>query len=56
MSIYPSRSSLDVEETTGLDLIDTGGCGGLLRPDVVWFGEVPPLMGEIARHITNVIC
>lgn len=29
-----------------------GRCGGLLRPDVVWFGEVPPLMGEIARHIT----
>lgn len=29
-----------------------GSCGGLLRPDVVWFGEVPPLMGEIARHIT----
>lgn len=29
-----------------------GQCGGLLRPDVVWFGEVPPLMGEIARHIT----
>lgn len=29
-----------------------GRCGGLLRPDVVWFGEVPPLMGEIARKIT----
>lgn len=29
-----------------------GKCGGLLRPDVVWFGEVPPLMGEIARKIT----
>ena len=30
-----------------------GRCGGLLRPDVVWFGEVPPLMGEIARQITK---
>lgn len=29
-----------------------GKCGGLLRPDVVWFGEVPPLMGEVARKIT----
>lgn len=29
-----------------------GRCGGLLRPDVVWFGEVPPLMGEIARKMT----
>jgi NAD-dependent deacetylase sirtuin 5 len=29
-----------------------GKCGGLLRPDVVWFGEVPPLMGEISRKIT----
>jgi len=29
-----------------------GKCGGLLRPDVVWFGEIPPLMGEIARKIT----
>ncbi|PPQ71595.1 hypothetical protein CVT24_006455 [Panaeolus cyanescens] len=29
-----------------------GRCGGLLRPDVVWFGEVPPLMGEIARKVT----
>lgn len=29
-----------------------GQCGGLLRPDVVWFGEVPPLMGEVAREVT----
>lgn len=29
-----------------------GRCGGLLRPDVVWFGEVPPRMGEIGREIT----
>lgn len=29
-----------------------GRCGGPLRPDVVWFGEIPPLMGEIARKIT----
>jgi len=29
-----------------------GKCGGLLRPDVVWFGEVPPSMGEISRKIT----
>ncbi|KAJ3557890.1 hypothetical protein NM688_g1225 [Phlebia brevispora] len=28
-----------------------GKCGGLLRPDVVWFGEIPPLMGEIARRM-----
>jgi NAD-dependent protein deacetylase sirtuin 5 len=26
-----------------------GRCGGLLRPGVVWFGEVPEGMGEIAR-------
>jgi len=30
-----------------------GRCGGLLRPDVVWFGEIPPLMGLIARQITQ---
>jgi len=29
-----------------------GKCGGLLRPDVVWFGEVPPQLGEIARKMT----
>lgn len=29
-----------------------GNCGGLLRLDVVWFGEVPPLMGEVARKVT----
>uniref|UniRef100_A0A8H7Y6Z8 CCR4-Not complex 3'-5'-exoribonuclease subunit Ccr4 n=1 Tax=Psilocybe cubensis TaxID=181762 RepID=A0A8H7Y6Z8_PSICU len=29
-----------------------GRCGGLLRPDVVWFGEVPPRMGEIGREMT----
>jgi NAD-dependent SIR2 family protein deacetylase len=28
-----------------------GNCGGLLRPEVVWFNEVPPLMGEIARKM-----
>jgi NAD+-dependent protein deacetylase sirtuin 5 len=27
-------------------------CGGLLRPDVVWFGEVPAELGEIARKVT----
>jgi NAD-dependent deacetylase sirtuin 5 len=26
-----------------------GRCGGLLRPGVVWFGEVPEGMGEIAK-------
>lgn len=28
-----------------------GRCGGLLRPDVVWFGEVPFGMGEIGRAV-----
>ncbi|KAI0062137.1 DHS-like NAD/FAD-binding domain-containing protein [Artomyces pyxidatus] len=28
-----------------------GRCGGLLRPNVVWFGEVPEHMGEIARRL-----
>ena len=28
-----------------------GRCGGLLRPDVVWFGEIPKLMGDIARTL-----
>ncbi|KAI0046962.1 DHS-like NAD/FAD-binding domain-containing protein [Auriscalpium vulgare] len=28
-----------------------GRCGGLLRPDVVWFGEIPKHMGEIARQL-----
>ena len=28
-------------------------CGGLLRPDVVWFGEMPPLMGDIARKLNG---
>lgn len=26
-----------------------GRCGGLLRPGVVWFGEVPEQQGEIMR-------
>ncbi|KAK2459637.1 hypothetical protein APHAL10511_008282 [Amanita phalloides] len=29
-----------------------GNCGNLLRPDVVWFGEVSPQLGEIARKMT----
>ena len=31
-----------------------GRFGGLLRPDVpvVWFGEISPFVGEIARRIT----
>lgn len=28
-----------------------GRCGGLLRPAVVWFGEVPDGLGEIAREL-----
>ncbi|KZT25357.1 sirtuin [Neolentinus lepideus HHB14362 ss-1] len=28
-----------------------GRCGGLLRPAVVWFGEVPEGMGEIAKEL-----
>lgn len=24
----------------------------MLRPDVVWFGEIPPQLGEIARKMT----
>ncbi|KAJ6493695.1 sirtuin [Mycena vitilis] len=28
-----------------------GRCGGLLRPGVVWFGEVPMHMGEIAKRM-----
>ncbi|KAJ7778804.1 sirtuin [Mycena maculata] len=28
-----------------------GRCGGLLRPNVVWFGEVPQHMGEIAKRM-----
>ncbi|TDL17589.1 sirtuin [Rickenella mellea] len=28
-----------------------GKCGGLLRPDVVWFGEIPNHMGEIAQRL-----
>ncbi|KAF9451480.1 sirtuin [Macrolepiota fuliginosa MF-IS2] len=31
-----------------------GRCGGLLRPGVVWFGEVPENQGEIIRHLTKV--
>lgn len=30
-----------------------GRCGGLLRPEVVWFGEVPPQSGEIARMMST---
>lgn len=30
-----------------------GRCGGLLRPEVVWFGEVPPFMGEISRQMST---
>ncbi|KAJ7348910.1 sirtuin [Mycena albidolilacea] len=28
-----------------------GRCGGLLRPNVVWFGEVPKHMGDIAMRM-----
>jgi len=28
-----------------------GKCGGLLRPGVVWFGEMPEGMGEIAKAL-----
>ncbi|KAK7035907.1 sirtuin [Favolaschia claudopus] len=28
-----------------------GRCGGLLRPNVVWFGEVPNCMGDIAMRM-----
>lgn len=28
-----------------------GRCGGLLRPAVVWFGEAPEGMGEIAKEL-----
>lgn len=28
-----------------------GRCGGLLRPAIVWFGEVPEGMGEIAKEL-----
>ncbi|KXN85304.1 NAD-dependent protein deacylase [Leucoagaricus sp. SymC.cos] len=31
-----------------------GNCGGLVRPGVVWFGEVPEGQGEIIRQITKV--
>ncbi|EDR09458.1 uncharacterized protein LACBIDRAFT_319074 [Laccaria bicolor S238N-H82] len=30
-----------------------GNCGGLLRPEVVWFGEMPPLMGEVSRKMSQ---
>lgn len=28
-----------------------GQCGGLLRPGVVWFGEIPERQGEIAKEL-----
>lgn len=31
-----------------------GQCGGLLRPGVIWFGEVPESQGEIVRVMTKV--
>lgn len=30
-----------------------GRCGGLLRPAVVWFGEIPLQMGDIGRFISS---
>ncbi|KZP15311.1 DHS-like NAD/FAD-binding domain-containing protein [Athelia psychrophila] len=30
-----------------------GQCGGLLRPSVTWFGEVPEHMGEIAMRLNK---
>ncbi|KAG2005704.1 sirtuin 5 [Coprinopsis cinerea AmutBmut pab1-1] len=29
-----------------------GRCGGPLRPSVVWFGEIPEGLGDIARHLS----
>ncbi|TBU44303.1 sirtuin [Dichomitus squalens] len=31
-----------------------GRCGGLLRPGIVWFGEIPEGQGEITRILTKV--
>lgn len=28
-----------------------GRCGGLLRPSVVWFGEIPEGLGNIGRYL-----
>lgn len=30
-----------------------GRCGGLLRPGVTWFGEVPEYMGEVAMRLNK---
>ena len=53
----PSRTDIPVDELPRCGSENWAGsnrygrCGGLLRPDVVWFGEIPPLMGEIARKM-----
>ncbi|KAH7868988.1 sirtuin [Lentinula edodes] len=31
-----------------------GQCGGLLRPAVTWFGEIPEGQGEVVRNLTKV--
>ncbi|KAJ7253325.1 sirtuin [Mycena haematopus] len=51
-----SASSIPVEKLPrcggpGCTTNRYGRCGGLLRPNVVWFGEVPMHMGDIAMRM-----
>ena len=46
------RASFE-DERAYLDGAPVCECGGLLRPDVVWFGEIPKGMEEIGAAVTS---
>jgi len=50
----PLMPSLQKEDTEGFDNLPRCPCGGLLRPDVVWFGEpIPQDIWETAIKFLN---
>ena len=44
---------LAIEDYDGASVCPRCARDGGLRPDIVWFGEIPYYMDEIAQHIAN---
>ncbi len=47
----PTSSSREKAEVSLEDLPHCNACGGLLRPGVVWFGEIPHHLREINQVV-----
>lgn len=47
-------AELDDADLDGFTVVDCGGCGGMLKPDVVYFGETVPL-ARVARSF-ELVC